>query len=60
MPGINEPNAEPYAQDDKEDVEGHGLTAEEPNAEPYEQDDKEDVEGHVLGGQPNINEPNVN
>ena len=57
MPTINEPTAgEPYAQDDKEDVEGHGLAGEpvEPTATDEESDD---VEGHVLGGEPAAGEP---
>jgi hypothetical protein len=55
-----EPNAEPLAHsDDKDDVEGHGLSqdTESPLAK-TEEDEEADVEGHVFGGQPNAS-PNA-
>jgi hypothetical protein len=61
MPNL-EPNAEPHAGHDdekKDDVEGHGLSAEPREPHAGETDEEtDDVEAHGLIAQPNQGQPN--
>ena len=63
-PGAGAPGAGRSADDEGDDVEGHGLInapgAGAPGAGRSADDEGDDVEAHGLINAPNINQPNIN